>query len=256
VFRFLALAIAAIFGPRVLLVAENLCLRQQLLMLQRRHPRPRLGDADQCFWSLRAGGLWQLSVCCGRSKSAIRSKGLRRKNLPRLEMPTRSAQMTAILLRASVTETVGPPESSRWARAPCTHASAQVRRISWHHSSGRVVDKLLASISEGASQSWCSPAGESPARVRPSEPPGSKCCCVKKTRKRHAVREMKEGPSEPPCRRRLQTATSCFGQKPRWCCVKKARKRHAVREMKEDPSEPPCRRRLQTAMSCFGQKPR
>ena len=71
-------------------------------------------------------------------------------------------------------------------------------------------------ISEGASQSWCSPAGESPARVRSSEPPGSKCCCVKKTRRRHAVREMKEGPSEPPCRRRLQTATSCFGQKPRW----------------------------------------
>jgi hypothetical protein len=33
---------------------------------------------------------------------------------------------------------------------------------------------------------------------------------------------MKEGPSEPLCRRRLQTAMSCFGQKPWWCCVKKA----------------------------------
>ena len=40
--------------------------------------------------------------------------------------------------------------------------------------------------------------------------------CVKKTRKRHAVGEMKDGPSESPCRRRLQTAMSCFGQKPRW----------------------------------------
>jgi hypothetical protein len=39
--------------------------------------------------------------------------------------------------------------------------------------------------------------------------------CVKKMRKRHAVRKMKEGPSEPPCRGRLQTAVSCFGQKPR-----------------------------------------
>ena len=39
---------------------------------------------------------------------------------------------------------------------------------------------------------------------------------VKKTRKRHAVREMEVDPSEPPCRRRLQTAMSCFGQKPRW----------------------------------------
>ena len=81
--------------------------------------------------------------------------------------------------------------------------------------------------------------------------------CVKKTRKRHAVGEMKDGPSESPCRRRLQTATSCFGQKPRWCCVKKARERHAVREMKDvDPSEPSCRGRLQTAMSCYGQIPR
>src|SRR5882762_4437399 len=40
--------------------------------------------------------------------------------------------------------------------------------------------------------------------------------CVKKTRERHAVREMKEDPSEPSCRGRLQTAISCFGQKPRW----------------------------------------
>ncbi len=37
--------------------------------------------------------------------------------------------------------------------------------------------------------------------------------CVRKTRKRRAVRKMKVGPSEPPCRRRLQTAISCFGQK-------------------------------------------
>jgi hypothetical protein len=40
--------------------------------------------------------------------------------------------------------------------------------------------------------------------------------CVKKTRERHAVGEMRDGPSESPCGRRLQTAMSCFGQKPRW----------------------------------------
>jgi len=40
--------------------------------------------------------------------------------------------------------------------------------------------------------------------------------CVRKTRKRHAVRKMGVDPPEPPCRRRLQTAMSCFGQKPRW----------------------------------------
>ena len=38
-------------------------------------------------------------------------------------------------------------------------------------------------------------------------------CCVKKARERHAVREMKEDPSEPFCRGGLQTAMSCFGQK-------------------------------------------
>jgi hypothetical protein len=40
VFRFLVFAIAAILRPTAPLIAENLCLRQQLLVLQRRHPRP------------------------------------------------------------------------------------------------------------------------------------------------------------------------------------------------------------------------
>src|SRR6266852_542722 len=44
-----------------------------------------------------------------------------------------------------------------------------------------------------------------------SQPDGGDC--VKKTRNRHAVRKMKVGPSESPCRRRLQTAISCFGPK-------------------------------------------
>jgi hypothetical protein len=50
--------------------------------------------------------------------------------------------------------------------AEATAASAKMSR--------KKFEKELAWISEGASQSWCSPAGESPARVRPSEPPGSK----------------------------------------------------------------------------------
>ena len=35
--------------------------------------------------------------------------------------------------------------------------------------------------------------------------------CVKKARKRHAVRKMKVDPSEPSCRGRLQTVMSCCG---------------------------------------------
>ena len=50
--RLLILAIAATFRPKSLLIAENLCLRQQLLVLQRRHPRPCLRNADRRFWIL------------------------------------------------------------------------------------------------------------------------------------------------------------------------------------------------------------
>ena len=48
----LAMAIAGVFKSKAALVAENLCLRQQLLVYQRRRPRPRLRDADRRFWIL------------------------------------------------------------------------------------------------------------------------------------------------------------------------------------------------------------
>jgi len=52
VYQWVARAIAGFFGSKASLVAENLCLRQQLLVLQRRHPRPRLTDTDRRFWIL------------------------------------------------------------------------------------------------------------------------------------------------------------------------------------------------------------
>jgi hypothetical protein len=52
VFQWVARAIAGFFKSRAFLVAENLCLRQQLLVHQRRHPRPRPRDADRRFWIL------------------------------------------------------------------------------------------------------------------------------------------------------------------------------------------------------------
>ena len=54
VLRLLILAIAAIFRPKALLIAENLCLRQQLVVLQRRHPRACLRFAGASS-SLRRG---------------------------------------------------------------------------------------------------------------------------------------------------------------------------------------------------------
>ena len=40
------------FQPKGLLIAENLCLPQQLVVLQRRHPRPYLRNAYRRFWIL------------------------------------------------------------------------------------------------------------------------------------------------------------------------------------------------------------
>ena len=44
--HFLVWAVLAALRPKALLVAENLCLRQQLLVLQRRHPQVRLLNVD------------------------------------------------------------------------------------------------------------------------------------------------------------------------------------------------------------------
>src|SRR5262245_37814088 len=50
--RCLLWVLAAAVQPKALLIADNLCLRQQLVVLQRRKPRPRLEDADRRFWIL------------------------------------------------------------------------------------------------------------------------------------------------------------------------------------------------------------
>ncbi len=50
--RCLAYAFTAVFKFRAILVAENLCLRQQLIVLKRRQARPQLRDADRRFWIL------------------------------------------------------------------------------------------------------------------------------------------------------------------------------------------------------------
>jgi len=53
--------------------------------------------------------------------------------------------------------------------------------------------------------------GQNYQRTHSSRCPETGLGCVKKTRNRHAVREMEVDPPEPPCRRRLQTAISCCG---------------------------------------------
>ena len=48
--RSLAYTCKSIFKTRARLVAENLCLRQQLVVLKRRQVRPQLRDADRRVW--------------------------------------------------------------------------------------------------------------------------------------------------------------------------------------------------------------
>ena len=50
--RWAGRAIAGWAKPRADLIVENLCLRQQLIVLQHRAPRPRLRDGDRRFWIL------------------------------------------------------------------------------------------------------------------------------------------------------------------------------------------------------------
>lgn len=50
--RCLVYGFTAIFKSKARLAAENLCLRQQLIVLKRRQARPRLRDADRRFWVL------------------------------------------------------------------------------------------------------------------------------------------------------------------------------------------------------------
>src|SRR5262245_50239 len=73
-FRCLLWAIAAAVRPKALLIADNLCLRQQLLVLHRRKPRPRLEDGDRRFWVLacRWFVFWRTSVLIVKPETVLR----------------------------------------------------------------------------------------------------------------------------------------------------------------------------------------
>jgi hypothetical protein len=78
-FRCLLWAIAAAMRPRVLLIADNLCLRQQLLVLQRRKPRPRFTDADRRFWILAYRWFvgWGTSLLIVKPETVLRAGTVR-----------------------------------------------------------------------------------------------------------------------------------------------------------------------------------
>jgi hypothetical protein len=74
VLHFLVWAILAALRPKALLIAENLCLRQQLLVLQRRHPQVRLRHADRQFWicASRWFAGWRNSLLIVKPETVLR----------------------------------------------------------------------------------------------------------------------------------------------------------------------------------------
>src|SRR5262245_12700021 len=72
--RCLPWAFAAAMRPRLLLIADNVCLRQQLVVLQRRKPRPRLEEADRRFWILayRWFSGWRTSLLIVKPETVLR----------------------------------------------------------------------------------------------------------------------------------------------------------------------------------------
>ena len=67
-------ALIRLFRGRGNLVLENLMLRQQLAVLKRRHPRPRLGLFDKLFWVIarRAWWAWKLSLIIVTPETVVR----------------------------------------------------------------------------------------------------------------------------------------------------------------------------------------
>jgi transposase InsO family protein len=72
--RWVVWAIAGFFRSKTSLVAENLYLRQQLLVLHRKHKRPRLQDSDRRFWILASRWLprWQESLLIVTPETVLR----------------------------------------------------------------------------------------------------------------------------------------------------------------------------------------
>jgi hypothetical protein len=56
------------------LLLENLALRQQLAVLKRKHPRPRMGAVDKIFWAFasRFWGAWKQSLLLVNPETVVR----------------------------------------------------------------------------------------------------------------------------------------------------------------------------------------
>ena len=67
-------AVLRIFHTRRSLMLENLALRQQLTVLKRRHPKPRLGPFDKLFWVVarRSWSKWKDALLLVSPETVVR----------------------------------------------------------------------------------------------------------------------------------------------------------------------------------------
>ena len=152
--RFPVLAFAAIFRPRALLIAENLCLRQQLLVLQRRHPRPRLSDADRRFWILASRWLggWRNSLLIVRPETVLSWQRLgwraywtwRSSPRARGGRPAIAGELQALIGRMST-------ENVLWGQK---RIQAELARLGFRVSARTVAKHMRARPNRGPSPGW------------------------------------------------------------------------------------------------------
>jgi hypothetical protein len=66
--------LGCLFRRRQSLLLENLALRQQLVMLKRRHPRPSLGLLDKLFWVIarRVWSDWKQALLVVTPETVVR----------------------------------------------------------------------------------------------------------------------------------------------------------------------------------------
>ena len=146
--RCLLWVIAAAIRPKALLVADNLCLRQQLVVLQRRKPRPRLEEADRRFWILACRWFsgWRTSLLIVKPETVLRwhrqgwrtywrrrsrrtGRPGRRPIAPELRTLIRRMTMENRLQRLAPASIAGSTGALCAAIARASHRSAQIRKI-------------------------------------------------------------------------------------------------------------------------------
>jgi len=86
-------ALVAALRPRASLVVENLALRQQLVVLRRAVPRPRLRPVDRAFWAVlsRAWSRWADALIIVKPATVVAWASSRIRALLGLEVTAPSA---------------------------------------------------------------------------------------------------------------------------------------------------------------------